>query len=149
MSTSYSYLNVTGAFSHSLAGAYLFRGQQGVGNITIHMATEKSQQLVSADGTVQVSFVAGDNGTVTIECLQTSDFHAFLLNWFNDVKTAAREGDASAWSTGYMTIRDSLNGVTHTIKNISPQNLPDKPYSAQGGNVTWILQAADIQTENV
>lgn len=148
MSKTYSFRSITGAFTHPLAGAYTFEGNQGIGQLTIHMTTEKSAQATSADGTVQVSFVAGDNGTLTIECQQTSDFHAFLLNWFNVVKTAARNGDASGWAQAYMLIRDSQNNVTHDISGISPQNLPDKPYAAQGGNVTWILQAADIQTTN-
>jgi hypothetical protein len=145
----YSFRNITGAFTHTLGGAYTFEGQQGIGTITIHMTTEKSAQTVAADGFVQTSFVAGDNGTLTIQTPQTSDFNVFLLNWFNDVKTAAKAGDASAWATGTMLMRDTLNNVTHVITGISPQNMPDKPYAAQGGEVTWVLQAADIQSENV
>lgn len=148
MAKTYSFRNLTGAFAHSLAGAYTFSGNQGVGTVTVHMATQKSQQAVSADGTVQTSFVAGDNGTITIECQQTSDFHAFLLDWYNDVKTAAKDGDASEWASGYMLLRDTLNDATHVCSGISPQQLPDKPYAAQGGNVTWTLQAADIQSTN-
>jgi len=146
MATTYSFRNLTGAFAHSLAGAFTFSGDQGVGQIVVHMATEKTTHDTAADGAVQISFVAGDSGTVTIECQQTSEIHAFLLGWFNVIKAAAKGGDASAWATGTLLLRDTLNDKSHVIKYISPQNIPDKTYAAQGGRMTWTLMAGDIQS---
>jgi len=145
MATTYSFRNLTGAITHSLAGIFTFSGDQGAGQIIIHMATEKSTHDVAADGAVQVSFVAGDNGTLTLECQQTSELHAFLLGWYNVCKAAAKSGDASEWATGYMLLRDTLNDKSHVCKYISIQNIPDKTYAAQGGKITWTLMAGDIQ----
>lgn len=148
MST-YSFRNLSGAFTHSLVGAYTFSGQQGIGQVSVHMATEKTAQDVSADGAVQISFIAGDNGTVTIECQQTSDLHAFLLAWFNVCKATAASGDASNWATASLLLRDTLNNKSHICNFISPQNIPDKTYTAQAGRVSWVLPAGDIQNEIV
>ena len=146
MADTYSFRNVTGAFAHSLAGAFTFSGNQGAGQIVIHMATEKAVQDVAADGNIMTSFVAGDNGTVTIECQQTSELHAFLLAWFNVVKAYSLNGDASYWATATLTLRDTLNDKSHICQYIAPQNIPDKTYAAQGGRVTWTLMCGDIQS---
>lgn len=149
MATTYSFKDLTGAFYHPLAGIYNFGGQMGAGQITVHMATEKTSQDVAADGAVQISAVAGDNGTVTIEVQQTSAFHAYLLDWANTIKNNLNNNDISDWASGTMLLRNISNGTSHTVSGISPQNIPDKVYAKQGGNINWVLMAADIQSLTV
>jgi hypothetical protein len=146
MSTTYSFKDLTGAFTHSLAGSYVFGGQIGLGQVVVHMATEKTATDTAADGTVQISAIAGDSGTVSIECQQTSDLHKFLLVWANIVKTALNNNDISAWATASILLRNSVDGTSHTVGEVSPQNIPDKTYASQGGKVTWVLSAGDIQS---
>lgn len=141
----YSFKDLSGAFNHPLAGAFAFYGQIGEARVMISNTTERTIQSVAADGNVMVSFVDGDNGVVTIEAQQTSDIHKFLLLWFNLCKTAAQKGDTSNWATGTITFRNVADGSYHICRGVSPSKVPDKPYAAQGENVTWNLPAANIQ----
>lgn len=142
----YSFKDLSGAFAHPLAGAFIFQGQIGMGQITIAMATEKTTHDVAADGTVMVSFISGDNGSLQIEAQQTSELHAFLLNWYNLIKTAADLGDVSNWASAALSFRNILDGSVHVITGVSPNKIPDKVYAAQGGKITWHLMAADVQS---
>ncbi len=143
----YSFKDVTGVFSHPLAGEFIFAGQVGAKSIAIAMAGEKTVQDVAADGEVMVSYIAGENGTVTIVCQQTSVLHIFLLNWYNLVKTAADAGDLSDFATASISLRCLLDGSSHYIIGISLPKLGDKAYSAQGQDVSWPLPAAHIYNE--
>jgi hypothetical protein len=146
--TTYSFKDLTGAFTHPTVGNYQINGGNvGLGTLTIAMATERTVQDVAADGSVMVSYVAGDNGTISIEVQQTSDLHAFLLNWFNACKTAADLGDISTWAAATIGIRNSVDGSFHTATGVSPGKLPDKVYQAQGQKLTWALPAAKIISE--
>ena len=140
---------MNGGFSHPLAGAFTFGGEIGAGQITVHMATEKTAQDVAADGAVQISAIAGDNGTVTIEVQQTSSFHLFLLDWANTVKNNLNSNDISNWATASLLLRNITNGTSHVVTGISPQNIPDKVYAKQGGSINWVLMAADIQSVTI
>lgn len=141
----YSFKDLSGGFSHPLAGAFIFAGQIGAGRITITNVTERTVHQTAADGNVMVSYVAGDAGNVAIEVQQTSDMHKFLLAWFNLCKTSADNGDVSNWATAALSFRSAVDGTYHLISGVSPAKVPDKPYAAQGENVTWNLMAADIQ----
>ncbi len=141
----YSFKDVSGAFAHPLAGAFIFGGQIGMGQISISMATDKTSHDVAADGTVMVSFISGDNGAIDIEVQQTSELHSFLLAWYNLIKTASDLGDVSNWASAAITIRSLLDGASHVIQGLSPSKIPDKVYAAQGGKITWHLMAADVQ----
>src|SRR5579872_2486451 len=92
-STTYSFKDTSGAFNHPTVGNFLFAGQIGAGHFMVGMAIERTVHDTAADGNVMVSYVAGDPGFLDIEVQQTSELHAFLLNWFNTVKTAADAGD--------------------------------------------------------
>ena len=143
--TTYSFKDLGGAFTHPLAIPIVFAGNIGVGQVSVAMTTEKTATDVAADGSVQVSYVAGDNGTVTIECQQTSIVHKLLLTWFNAVNAAARSGDISKFANASLTLRNTVDGTGHQCNGGSIPKNPDKVYAAQGGKVTWTIPFADIQ----
>ena len=143
--TTYSFKDTSGAFTHPLAGAFPFSGQIGAGQFTISMSTEKSVHDVASDGAVMVSAISGDNGNVSIEVQQTSDFHAFLLAWYNTIKTAMDNGDVTTFASATLTLRNIVDGSTHICRGITPSKVPDKVYAAQGQRITWTLMCADIQ----
>jgi hypothetical protein len=143
--TTYSFKDTTGAFFHPLAGAFTFGGEIGSGQFVTHMATEKTVHDVASDGTVQISAIAGDNGTIAIEVQQTSSLHQFLLTWFNIVKNALNNSDITNWAGATLLLRNTTDGTSHICTGISPQNIPDKTYTKQAGNLTWTLMCADIQ----
>lgn len=148
MSTTYSFKDLTGAFVHPLVGSFILGGGNiGLGSLTVSMTTDRTVQDVAADGSVMVSYIPGDNGTISIEVQQTSDLHGFLLNWFNACKTAADLGDVLPWAAGLISIRNLIDGSVHTATGVSPGKMPDKVYAAQGGKITWTLPAARIINE--
>lgn len=141
----YSFKDLAGTFVHPLAGTFTFRGQQGLGQITITNSTDRSAQDVSADGAVMVSYIAGDNGTAALEMQQTSPLHKFMLAWYNLCKTAADNGDISAWASAEMHLRTIVGGQVFNLIGISPSKAPDQPFAAQGQKITWSLMVADLQ----
>jgi hypothetical protein len=148
MTSTYSFKDLTGAFVHPLAGTYILGGGNvGMGQITISMAQDRTVQDVAADGSVMVSYIAGDNGSCSLEVQQTSDLHDFLLGWFNLCKTAADLGDITNWAAGALSVRNIVDGSVHTLTGISPGKVPDKTYTAQGGKITWVLPAANVINE--
>jgi hypothetical protein len=149
MSTTYSFKDSSGAFTHPLAGAFLFAGEIGMGQFTVAMATEKSLLDTAADGNIMISAIAGDSGHVAIECQQTSDIHEFLLGWYNLIKTALNNGDVINWATAALTIRNIVDGSTHICTGVCPSKIPDKVYAAQGQRISWQLMCADIQSVTV
>ena len=142
----YSFKDLSGAFVHPLLGAPLvFAGQIGLKSVTVAMATEKTVQDVGADGTVMSSYIAGDNGQISIVCQQNSITHRALLSWYNGVKIAADLGDVTQFASAAMTMRSLNDGSGHIATGGSIPKLGDKPYAAQGQDVTWVIPFADIQ----
>ena len=137
----YSFLDLAGALASPELGAYVFTGK-GIGQLVVSMATEKSSHSVGADGSVMISKIAGHNGTIQIQCQQTSDLHKWLLAAYNAMYLA----DTSSWANIAATLRNTSDGTSHLATGISFQKIGDKSYAAQGGNVTWVLMAADIQS---
>lgn len=143
--STYSFKDISGAFDHPAVGNFLFAGQIGAGHFTVGMSLERTVHDTAADGAVMISYIAGDPGYLDVEVQETSPFHAFLLNWFNTVKTAADQGDPTQWASATVTLRALLNGANHVLVGVSPSKIPDKPYASQGARVTWRLMAGNIQ----
>ena len=137
--TTYSFLDLSGAIVHPDLGAYIFTGQ-GVGQVVITMATEKTSHNVAADDVVMVSKIAGHNGQIQVQCQQTSLVHKWLLAAYNAVYIA----DTDAWANMSATLRNTSDGTSHIITGMSFGKIPDKPYQAEGQMVTWTLFAASI-----
>jgi hypothetical protein len=145
MSTTYSFKDLSGAFTHPLTGPYpIGGGNIGLGQIVVSMTIDRTVQDMSADGSCMVSYIAGDNGSVSIEVQQTSDLHTFLLGWFNQCKTAADAGNVAPWTAAAMSVRNMLDGSSHAMSGVSPGKIPDKTYASAGGKITWTLPCAKI-----
>ena len=140
--TTYSFLDLSGALNHPDLGSYTFTGQ-GVGSVTVTYSTEKSGHNVAADGIVMVSKIAGFNGAISIACQQTSAVHKWLLKAFNTLYDL----ETSKWAAMTATLRNTSDGTSHVVTGISFGKVPDKPYAAQGGLVTWNLMAADVRSD--
>jgi hypothetical protein len=148
MATTYSFKDLTGAFVHPLVGSFILAGAEtGIGQITITNATDRTAHDTAADGSVMVSYLAGDSGAAAIEVQQTSELHIFLLSWFNRIKTLADTGDVSQWAAAVLSLRNLEDGSVHTLTGVSPSKVPDKVYQAQGQRVTWNLMAAAVISE--
>lgn len=143
--TTYSFKDLTGAFVSPAVGAPLvLGGQQGADSIVVSNDTQHGTKETAADGLVMPIFVAGDGGTVTITCQQTSFIHKYLLGWLNILKTAAMNDDVTNWANSSMLIRNTVDGSAHEINGILPNKIPDKTYAAQGTKITWTLECCNI-----
>jgi hypothetical protein len=145
-SVTYSFKDLVGALVNSVFGVTvsLAGGNIGIGQITIAMSTARTSQDVAADGVVMPSYLAGNNGTCTIEVQQTSALHHALLGLYNLSVTAADNGDVTGWAATVISFRTQLDGSTHVLSGVSFNKIPDKPYHASGSRVSWELMACNI-----
>jgi hypothetical protein len=139
--TTYSFLDLSGAIAHPQLGAYAFTGK-GVGEVVITMATDKTVHDTAGDGSVMVTKMAGNSGSIQVKCQQTSNVHKWLLAAYNALVIAP----VDQWATMGAALRNSADGTGHTLIGMSFQKVPDKVYQAQGQYVTWTLMVADIQS---
>lgn len=146
MGKTYSFKDTSGAITNPILPPFLFSGQIGLGQFVVVMATERTAHDTSADGTVMISYIPGDSGHLAIEVQQTSPLHAYLLDLYNAGKIAADAGNVSFWAATAITLRSLVDGSYHVLTGVSPARIPDKTYAAQGGKLTWILMAGDIQS---
>ena len=137
--TTYSFLDLVGSISHPAVGSYIFTGE-GAGSVSVSKSMERSAHDVAADGSIMVSKIAGNNGTVTIEVQQTSPLHTWLLKWFQTLWAMP----TNQWATTSMLLKNSSTGGSHICQGVSPQKEADVPYQAQGSRGTWTLLCADI-----
>lgn len=137
--TTYSFADVSMVISHPAVGQYVASGV-GLGSITVSMTTDRSAHDVAADGSVMVSKIMGRNGTLTVSAQQTSDLHKWLLKLYNYLEQAP----ANEWAGISITVRARSMQDLIRSTGVSFQKLPDRPYQAQGQQVSWVLMAADV-----
>ncbi|MFB0841781.1 phage protein [Paenibacillus oleatilyticus] len=140
--STYSFSDVTMVISHPAVGQFVATGA-GLGSITTIMTTDRTTHDISADGSVMVSKIKARNGSHSISVQQTSDLNRWLLKLYNYLETAA----TNQWAGITIVIRSPQMQDLITSTGVSFQKLPDKPYQAQGQQVTWNLMAADIQQD--
>lgn len=140
MISTYSFVDLSGVITHPLVGSYNFKGE-GIGEASVEMATEKTVHDVAADGSVMVSYIPGENGSITLNAQQTSNLHKWLTNLYNVMKVS---GNHIYWASMAVYLRNTSDGTSHRATGVSFQKMPNKPYQAQGQRVSWVLMAADI-----
>ncbi len=138
----YSFEDTTATISHPSIGSYSAYGT-GIGQITVSMANDITTHGVAADMAVVVSKIPKDNGTVSFEVLQSSDFNAWLKKYYNYVKTAATEEFALAT----IVITNNSTGDSYTCTGVSPQKMADNNFQPQAQNRTWDMMCAHIETK--
>lgn len=138
--TIYSFLDcvLTLAFA---SGGMTITGE-GIGEFSIDMDTDRTAQEVASDGNVMISKIAGNNGTLKIDVLQTSLAHKFLLACYNFNIV----GPPSIWASGVGLARCISDGTSNSFTGISFTKLPSQKRGKQGGLYSWDLKCADIQS---
>lgn len=142
--TTYSFADTTLVISHPALGQYIANGA-GLGSIAVTMTTDRTAHDVSADGSVMVSKIEGNNGTIALQIQQTSGFNKWLLNAYNYLITSP----AAQWAQLSITLRSLSMGDLINANGVSFRIKPERQYQAQGQQITWQLMAADIQEVNV
>ena len=142
----YSFKDLMVVFFHPLLGEFQMVGEIGFNQLTISYDTERTSHEVAADGSVQITYRAGNNGRATIETQQASALNEFLVAWANSCFVNGNLQNITNFAKATIFARSLLNGTTHLLQGISPLKIPDRQYAANGGNVTWTLMAGDIET---
>lgn len=141
----YSFKSLVGVLVNAIFGVTipLTGGNIGAGAFRVSMTTERTVQDVAADGTVMVSYVAGDNGMLDVEVQESSVLHQQLLALYNLALLAANNDDVSGWAATVISFRMLTDGSQHLFSGVSFQKFPDKPYEAHGQKITWRLPVAN------
>jgi len=142
VSTTYSFADLNVVFQHNAIGQYV-ANSEGIGTITVTMTTDRTTHDVAADGAIMISKVLGRNGSIAIAIQQTSALDAWLKRWYNYTEAAT----ADQWAGMTISMTNQLTGEQITLAGVSAQKLPDRPYQAQGQQVTWTLMAADVNQQ--
>jgi len=143
ITTTYSFSDVIAVISHPLIPAFTINGV-GVGSITVTRTDNNTSHDTAADGSVMVSKIISNKGTVDITVQQTSPLDQWFRNqFFNRLYLLPSD----QWALAYMSIT-ALRGTQKNmqITGVSPAKPADLPFQAEGQQVTWNLMAADIQT---
>lgn len=138
--TTFSFTDINMTISHPSYGSYSVQGE-GIGDMTISKATDRTVHDVAADGHIMVSKIAGNNGTVTINAQQTSSLHQFLQGLFNYCWGASTD----QWAQISSTVTAPKMQKTYYCTGGAFVKEPDEPFQAQGQRVAWNLLFADIQ----
>ncbi len=142
----YSFKALTGVLQNPVFGVTvpLTGGNIGAGAFHIRMLQERTAHDTAADGTIMVSYEAGDNGEIDIEVQESSILHQQLLALYNLAVLAANNDDVSGWAATTISFRLLTDGSLHILSGVSFKKIPDKPYQAAGQKITWGLMAANV-----
>lgn len=140
MAETYSFTDITATITHPAYTSFSIQGE-GVGDITISKSQERTAHDIAADGSVMISKIAGNNGTIAINAQQTSALHKHLQKLFNHLWSASSD----QWAQINITLRAPKMGQQIVCSGVSFQKEADRPYQAQGQRIAWNMMAADIQ----
>ena len=137
--TVYSFADVSLVISHPKVGKFTITGE-GVGSVSISRANDMTQHDVAADGSVMVSKIFTENGTVAIALQQTSAAHKWLKKWHDYLKVAP----TSEFAKSTAILKNPAVGETISMSGVTPQKRADSAFQQAGQQVTWNLMAAKI-----
>lgn len=137
--STYSFEDVSCVMHHNALGSQSTTGQ-GMGSITISRSNDNTVHDVASDGSVMISKINAKNGTLVIECQQTSKLNDYLTKWCNYVESAS----SSEWAGMTVTVTSKNMNQKTTCSYVSPQRPGERPYQAQGQRVTWTLMAGKV-----
>jgi hypothetical protein len=134
-------LGILGNLAASVFGSAFNMNGQGVGEINIAYSDDNSTHQRGADGSVMVSKITADNGTISITTQQTSALNTYLIKLFKALKF----GPTSIWAGMTITV-DTTRGTAEkiTCTGVSFAKRADRPYQAEGQMITWNFMAANI-----
>lgn len=137
--TVYSFSDVSMVISNPNVGQITITGE-GVGSISISRANDMTQHDIAADGSVMISKIVTQNGTIAISLQQTSPAHRWLKKWLDYCISAP----TNEWANTTATLKHPAFGETIDMSGISPQKRADAAFQSAGQQVTWNLMAARI-----
>lgn len=142
--TTYSFGDIQAVISHpDFSSLSLYN--TGIGDMTVSKSNDNTAHDVASDGSILVSKIIVNNGTVTINAQQTSPLHIYLNNLYNYLRTAPTD----RWAQIQLDIRAPLLHEQRICTGGSFQKDADCPYQAQGQRISWTLMFADITSQKI
>jgi hypothetical protein len=146
--TTYSFKDLTGAFYSPLTGPFILAGGTlGSGKITVEMTHEWTEHDPAVDGAVMVSASVAQNGTVLVDCQQTSAINGYLKATQNAHQTDLINGNSSQWAASALDLQNPVTGDMNICTGVSFSKKPPQPYGAKGEYIQWKLMAANIANQ--
>lgn len=141
--TTYSFSDINLVINPFGRPAFTINGQ-GVGEVNIAYANDNTSHELAADGSVMVSRITANNGTISISAQQTSRLHGWLMGLFNALNDP--QTPAALWASIRIDIT-TLTGLqdNKNFTGVSFTKRADQPYQQQGQMVTWNFMFADGQ----
>lgn len=107
--------------------------------ITVVPAADKNTMAIGADGKGMHSLHADKSGQVTLHYLKNSPTNTALMNLYNyQIQSASRHGQ------NVIVVRNSAMGNSATCVGCAFRRLPDFNNAKDGGIVTWVFDAIEI-----
>lgn len=135
----YSFNDISISLNHPQVRSFSAVGE-GIGEITISYAADRTTHDVGADGYVMVSKIKNRTGSLSMSILQTSGLNDYMMQWWKYIE----EAPASEYADMVITIRGINGGDNIVLTGVAPKKPADRPYQAQGQSITWELMAADV-----
>lgn len=138
----YSFEDTSVTIEHPSVGSFEAYGT-GIGTLSVSFSNDITTHDVAADLAVVVSKSAKKNGNITFEVLQSSELNDWLNKYYNYVVAAP----SSEFALASVTIRNTSTGQYYSCAGVSPQKMPDSNFQSQQQNRSWVLMAANIETQ--
>lgn len=138
----YSFEDTPVTIEHPSVGSFEAYGT-GIGTLSVSFSNDITTHDVAADLAVVVSKSAKKNGNITFEVLQSSELNDWLNKYYNYVVAAP----SSEFALASVTIRNMSTGQYYSCTGVSPQKMPDSSFQSQQQNRSWVLMAANIETQ--
>ena len=143
--TTYSFSDSSFVISPVGQAAYTVNGT-GVGRVSIAYTNPNSSHNNAADGSVAVTKIKADNGTVSFSVQQSSPLHAYLMGVFNVLNA----GPSNLWAGTTITVDSLLNiADNHTLKGCSFEKRAGRGYEQQAKDVVWTFLFAEGHSQGL
>jgi len=136
----YSFADVTVSITHPLKGAKIADGL-GIGKVSTDFTDDLTNSDLGADGSVMVTKINSQRGTVDLDIQQTSS----LNKWLIDLANAVVAAPAASWASTTITIQEKFpNGITTTASKVALVKRPSRENGQTGAHVTWRFFSANM-----
>lgn len=138
--TEYGFSDTICVIAHPAFPSNSFNGQ-GVKSLAISYDNDNTAHDLAADGSVMVSKIRANTGTITLVIQQSSPIHKYLKQMFNIIQAQP----TILWASAIFTI-SSPAGLFDSIlaTGVSLLKRADQPYQQQGQDVTWTFKVANL-----
>ncbi len=140
----YSFAEVVGSIVHPVAGTQIIGGLLGIGSIAFEKVQDRVTPKITADGYSYANITLGQQGKITISCLQGSQMDQYLLGLQNDVDALLSSGQPETAIAAVVRVRDISSQNSHTAIGVGIAKEPPRDYQGEAQLRQWTLHAMEL-----